>query len=215
MSNPLSNLSARERRLIVITLLVIGGSACVLLGLQGYNRIASLYGEIDRLEQELMNLTQHNAQLSAVEEAYRQVVGEHPAEMTKEEIHDNLRREIFRLAKTVIPAKGGRPAREVDLVRIPTLREGLLREEGEGYREYEIRFRIPLTRVQNLMRFLQRIETSSQILRIDSLDLSRSPESTQVQATLVITRTVLDNPDAASPRGGAGVGARVSRVGSV
>ena len=213
MSSVFTHLSAREKRLAVLTLLVLVGAACVMLGLQAHNHVARLDGKIAQLEQELLNLTQQNAQRSAVEAAYREVVATHSSEMTKEEIHDNLRREIFSLAKWNVTGKEGRPDRQVDLVKIPTLREGTLKDEGEGYREYQVQFRIPSTRARNLMRFLLRIETSRQILRIDGLDLGRSPESTQVHATLVITRTVLDSPDSVPQRGGAG--ARVTRAGSV
>lgn len=200
MSNALANLSARERRLAALTLVVLTGAVCVLLGLRVYNHIASLDGKVAQLEQELLNLTQQSAQRGSVEAAYREVVRVHSSEMTKEEIHDNLRREIFSLAMTTVQGKKGGPDRQVELVKIPTLREGQLKEEGEGYREYQIRFRIPSTGVRNLMRFLQRIETSSQILRIDGLDMGRSPGSTKIHATLIITRTVLDSPDAARAR---------------
>ena len=213
MASVFRSLSGREKRLAAITLLVLVGSASVMLGLQARNRVASLDGKIAQLEQELLNLTQQSAQRSAVDAAYLEIAATHSSEMTKEEIHDNLRREIFSLAKTTVKGKDGRPDRQVDLVKIPTLREGLLKEEGEGYREYQVQFRILSTKVGNLMRFLQRIETSSQILRIDGLDLGRSLESTRVHATLVITRTVLDSPDAVPQAGGAR--ARVTDAGSV
>ena len=200
MSKVPASLSLRERRLAALTVFVLTGAAFVLSGLRAYDHVASLDGKIAQLEQELLNLTQQSAQRSSVEAAYLEVVEAHSSEMTKEEIHDNLRREIFSLARTTVPGKEGAPDRQINLVKIPTLREGLLKEEGEGYREYQIRFRIPSTGVRNLMRFLQRIETSSQILRIDGLDMGRAPGSTKLHATLIITRTVLDSPDAARAR---------------
>lgn len=200
MTSALTKLSEREKRLAALTLVVIMGAACVLLGLRAYRHVASLDGKVAQIEQELLNLTQQSAQRSSVEAAYREVVAAHSSKMTKEEIHDNLRREIFSLARTIVPGKKGGPARQVELVKIPTLREGLLKEEGEGYREYQIQFRIPSTGVGNLMQFLRRIETSKQILRIDGLDMGRSPGSTKLHATLIITRTVLDSPDAARAR---------------
>ena len=212
MDSVFTRLSGREKRLVVLTLLVIVGAASVMLGLQAYNHVASLDEKIAQIEKELLNLTQQSAQRSAVDAAYREVVATHSSEMTKEEIHDNLRREIFSLAKMTVKGKDGRPDRQVALVTIPTLREGLLKEEGEGYREYQVQFRILSTKVGNVMRSLQRIETSSQILRIDGLDLGRPLESTQVHATLSITRTVLDSPDAVPQRDGAG--GRVTRAGS-
>ncbi len=209
MDNVFTKLSAREKRLAVLTLLVLVGAASVMLGLQAHGHVAGLDGKIAQLEQELLNLTQQNAQRSSVEAAYREVVATHSSEMTKEEIHDNLRREISSLTKRTVKGKKGQPDRQVDLVKIPTLREGLLKEEGEGYREYQIQFRILSTRLDNLMWFLKRIETSSQILRIDRIDLGRPPGSTQVHATLVITRTVLDDPDAVPQGGDGSAGARV------
>jgi len=90
-------------------------------------------------------------------------------------------------------------------VRIPTLQEGQL-TQGEGHREYQIRFQIPAAGLNYLLSFLQRIEESNQLLRIDNLDIGRPPDGTGVQALIQITRTVLDNPNsAATPsRGGAG-----------
>lgn len=214
MSSVIAKLSARERRLAVLALLVLVGAGSVLVVLKCLNHVASLDREMAQLEQELLNLGQQNAQRSAVDAAYRDVVATHSSEMTKAEIHDNLRREIFALAKGTVKGKEGQPDREVEFVKIPTLREGILKEEGEGYREYQIEFRILSTQLVNVMRFLQRIEASSQILRVDRLDLGRPPASTQLHATLVITRTVLDNPDAALRRGDGGAGARAAGVGS-
>ena len=203
MNSVFTNLSARERRLAVVTLLILVGAAFVLLGLRAYNHVASLDGKIAQLEQELLKLTQRNAQRTAVEAAYREVVTTHSSEMTKEEIHDNLRREIFSMAKISMPDKEGEP-HLVDLVKIPGLREGSLKERREGYREYQVRFTIPPTTLLQLAIFLHRIETSSQILRIEGLDLGRSPESTQIHAALVVTRTVLDSPDTMPQSGGTG-----------
>jgi len=200
MTKALGNLSERERRLATLTVVVLLGAAIGLLGLSAYRHIGSLDGKVAQLERELLNLTQQSAQRGSIEAAYREVVAKHSSEMTKEEIHDNLRREIFSLAMLTVPDKKGGADRQVQLVKIPTLREGLLKEEGEGYREYQIQFRIPSTGIRNLMRFLQRIETSKQILRIDGLDMGRSPGSTNIHATLTITRTVLDNPDATGSR---------------
>lgn len=204
MSSVFAKLTAREKRLAVFVVIVLVGAGSVLLVRQAYNHVAGLDSKMVQLEQELINLTQQSAQRSAIEAAYRAVVATHSTEMTQAEIHDNLRREIFSLAKRTVKGQKGQPDRQVDLVKIPTLRQGTLREEGEGYREYQVQVRILSTTLPDLLLFLQRIETSSQILRIDGLDLGRSPESTQVQATLVITRTVLDNPDAEPRRSGAG-----------
>ena len=194
MSSVVSKLNPRERAMVTVIGVLLVGGGLVFAGVQGYNKIDSLDLEIDRLEQELLNLAQQNAQQGAVETAYREVVAEHSSDLSKEEIHDNLRREIFRASKTTVKGKDGKPDRERNLVKIPTLREGILKEESEGYREYQIRFRIPQARLRDLVRFVQRIETSNQILRIDSLDLTRAPQAKLVEASIVITRIVLDTP---------------------
>ena len=194
MNRWLAKLNPRERRLAVATISVLVGASVFVMGFRADGHLRALDAQIDQLEQELRTLTRQNAQFGAVETAYRAVVAGHSSELTKEEIHDNLRREIFELAKTQVPGKDGGPPREVMLVRIPTLREGTLKEDGEGYREYQIEFRIPSTRIGNLMRFLRGIETSSQLLRVDRFDLMRAPDSTSVQVSLEITRTVLDSP---------------------
>ena len=200
MNSPLTNLSSRERRLATLTMILIVSAAFVLVGMRAYNHLDSLNGEIAQLEQELLNLARQNAQHDIVEVAYREVVASHSSEMTKEEIHDNLRREIFKLANITFVGKKTGKLRTQELVQIPTLREGNLKDEGEGYREYQIQFRIPSTSVRNLMKFFERVETSSQILRIDGLDLARSPKDTEVHAHMTITRTVLDNPEAVPAR---------------
>lgn len=210
MNSPLANLSTREMRLAVLTLILSVSAACAIVGMRAYNHLASLNGEIAQYEQELINLARQNAQHDIVEVAYRDVVASHSSEMTKEEIHDNLRREIFKLANTTyIGPKTGK-LRTQELVQIPTLREGLLKDEGEGFREYQIQFRIPSTTVRNAMKFFERVETSNQILRIDGLELARSPHDTEVYAHLTITRTVLDNPES-MPARDAGAGSAGKR----
>lgn len=195
MSRRVAKLSARERRLAVLTALVVIGAAAVFVGRLAAQHVTRLGTRIEQAELELENLTKQYMQRGAVDAAYRQVIAEHSSELTKQEIHDNLRREIYRLARVELPARGEKPARVVELVRIPALREGQLKESGKGYREYHIRFRIPTAHINLLVQFLERIETSEQLLRIDMLKIMRSPQSSQVEAVVGITRTVLDNPD--------------------
>ena len=70
MNNPPSKLNSRERRLALLTLVLSLSAICVLIGMRGYSHLASLNGDIDRLEQELLNLTQQNAQRGVIEVAY-------------------------------------------------------------------------------------------------------------------------------------------------
>ena len=112
----------------------IVGWESVRWGLQAGNRGASLDGKIAQLEQELLNLTQQSAQRSAVDAAYLEIAATHSSEMTKEEIHDNLRREIFSLAKTTVKGKDGRPDRQIEalLRQIQKHAEGAAADLPEG-----------------------------------------------------------------------------------
>lgn len=188
------SLNPRERGLSIAVVALLVGGGLLFAGVSAKRNLDSLNSEIAQLEQELINLTQQNAQRSTIEAAYRMVVAEHSSEMTQEEIHDNLRREIFRLARVMLPGKDGAPARPLDLVKIQTLREGQLKDVGEGVREYQIQFRVPSAQFYNVMHFMERIETSGQILRIDAIDIARAPDGIRVQTNFVITRTVLHSP---------------------
>ncbi len=195
MISPVANLNARERRLLTATVSVLTVAAIFLGARTGYATIRELDRQIADRELEIEGLRQQNAQAAAVNAAYDRVVTEHSSALTIAEIHDALRREIFRLTQVDLPAKDDKPARTMQLVRIPTLQEGQL-TQGIGHREYQIRFQIPSARLDFLLAFLERVEESDQLLRIDSLDIGRPPDSTSVQALVQITRTVLDNPEA-------------------
>ncbi len=195
MSNPLANLNPRERRLLTATAAVLIVAATLLAGRTGFATMRELDRQIADRELEIEGLTQQNVQAEAVNAAYDRVVTEHSSALTVAEIHDALRREIFRLTQVDLPAKDDKPARTMQLVRIPTLQEGQL-TQGVGHREYQIRFQIPGANLELLLAFLERIEESEQLLRIDNLDIGRPPDSTGVQALVQITRTVLDNPEA-------------------
>jgi hypothetical protein len=200
MMGLLDRLNARERRLLTLTATVLGAAAIVLGGRQAIGSIRELNRQIADREQEIENLTQQNVQATAINAAYDRVVKEHSSALTIAEIHDALRREIFALTQVELPAKDDKPARTMQLVRIPTLQEGQL-TQGVGHREYQIRFQIPAAGLDQTLSFLERIEASEQLLRIDVLDLARPPDSKGVSALLQITRTVLDNPEAAANPG--------------
>jgi hypothetical protein len=200
MSNTLGRLNARERRLLAITATLMAAGAVLLLGRTAFAAVRDLNDRIADRELEIENLSQQNAQADAVNSAYSQVVQEHSSELTMAEIHDALRREIFQLAQVEMPAKGDQPAKTVPLVRIPTLLEGTL-TQGVGHREYQIRFQVPVARLEYLLVFLERIEESDQLLRIDTIEIGRPPQVTNVSAMLQITRTVLDNPEAVRDEG--------------
>lgn len=195
MTNPLERLNPRERRLLAATSSIILIGALLLLGRTAIATVLDLDDRIADRELEIENLAQQNAQADAVNAAYARVVTEHSSELTMAEIHDALRREIFRLTQVEFPATVDKPARTLQLVRIPTLQEGTL-TEGVGHREYQIRFQIPGANLDFLLAFLERIEESEQLLRIDNVEIGRPPQATSVSAVMQITRVVLDNPEA-------------------
>lgn len=191
------NLSMREKRLAWATagLLVAGSVFAGAYRANGF--LSELDSRVAQIEQELRNLTIQLNQKDSVESAYQDMAADHSSKWSKEEIHDRLRREIYRLALKEPPPAGSGAAvahltRKDYMVRIPMLREGALNEDAEGYREYQIRFRIPATKIGYLLRFVGRLQASPQVLRIDSLDFARSPASKVASVTLEVTRTVME-----------------------
>lgn len=201
MNNPLDRLNARERGLLMTAVAVIAAAAVVFGGISAMKGVRALDNQIAEREFEIESLTQQNVQADAVNAAYSRVVKQHSSSSTVAEIHDALRREIFRLKEVDLPPVADKPARKMNLVRIPVLQEGQL-TQGKGHRDYQIRFQIPGAKLDYLLAFLERIEESEQLLRIDNLEIARAPEGTGVEASLEITRTVLDSPDASGNASG-------------
>jgi hypothetical protein len=195
MSRPGVSLTAREQRLLILTVILIVTVTIAGFGYKGYDYLSLLDRQIASGEQELLNLHEQTLQSRSVDAAYQQVISVHSTGMTKEEIHDSLRREIDRLAM-VDPDN---PESKRYLIKIPALPPGVLREEGEGYQEYQIRFRVPSCRVIMALEFLRRLEQSNQLLRIDSFKLKRSHSSRLVSLTIAVTRTVLSEVEIKVP----------------
>ncbi len=194
MSKNTATLSVRERRLLGLTVALVGSVIVLGIGYKGYDYLRILNRQIANSEQELLNLHEQTLQSRSVDAAFQQVVSEHSTGQSKEEIHDSLRREIYRLAlKDPDTPESEQEKSESSkyLVQIPTLREGVLREEGEGYREYQIRFRIPSCTLETGLEFLKRLEQSNQLLRIDTFELSRPHLTSDISLTIEVTRTVL------------------------
>lgn len=210
------NLSKREQTLAIATAAV----ALLLVLFSGYKfsqtRLDELDDEIQRLEEELIAgaaLLEHR---DATEMEYAAIAAQHSSEWTEAEIHDRLRQELYRLAQTMPPAldANGIPVPNAgntgNLVEIPSLGKGQMNEGGTGYREYRINLRIPPTYLRNIVTFLERLHNSPQSLRIDALDLNRSPENELVAASIDISRIVADGssitPVASSPSGSSSLG---------
>jgi len=206
-----ANRNSRERRLFVATAAVLVFAAAALTVRGAWQRIGELDTEIAQKELELENLTAQYVQREIIEARYEKIVKEHSSELTVEEIHDNLRREIYDLTRVTMPPKDGQPSRTLTLVRIPTLREGKLIDQGEAFREYQIRFSIQPTFPDFLFAFIQKIEESEQLLRIDELESGRKYNGVPMGGTFVVTRTVLDDPNNVPERRQSGVFVRPSR----
>jgi hypothetical protein len=203
MAGRLGNLSARERRLFVVTFSVVLVAVAFLVVRGALANLRELDDRIANLEFELEQLHEQYLQRAIVDEAYESVVTVHSSRLTAAEIHDNLRREIYALTQVNYPGKDGKPPRTVQIVRIPTIDEGELKQ-GEGHREYRVRIDIPSARLAALLNFIGKVEMSDQLLRIDRLDIGRLPGGQTVHASLDITRTVLDNPEGRDAAGEAG-----------
>jgi len=188
-------LTPLERKLsvavAVLFLLVVAGFAT----LQAVNRIQDLDFAILRAQRQLIKYAESLARSQSVDEAYVHIAAQHSSSWTEAEIHDRLRQEIYRLAMKKPPPVGApfSPTNTNVLVSIPTLRQGNLRTTDEGYREYQLSFRIPGTSADNIFTFLERLQGSEQSLRIDGFQLVRSPNRESISGVVDVTRTVVDN----------------------
>lgn len=188
-------LTPLERKLsiaiAVLLLLAMAGFAM----LQAVSRIQDLDFAILRAQRQLIKYAELLARSQSVDEAYVRIATQHSSSWTEAEIHDRLRQEIYRLAMKNPPPVGApfSPTRTNVLVSIPTLRQGNLRTTDEGYREYQLSFRIPGTPVDNMFTFLERLQGSEQSLRIDGFQLVRSPSRESISGVVDVTRTVVDN----------------------
>ncbi len=197
-----SRLSGRERRLAVLTGAVIGGFLVFTAVRAGLSSLREMDNEIGRLQDDIINCANQMARREAVEGQYAKVAAQHSSAWSEPEIHDRLRQEIYRLARRVPPPLNERgtavdsPGNTENLVEIPALGKGEMAEGGAGYRQYRISLRIPAVGIKPIIDFLERLQQSPQSLRVDKLELFRTPESDQVAASVVITRTIANGASA-------------------
>lgn len=183
-----NNMSPRERKLaiaagsLVVVLLVL--FTCV----RSMQRLSDLDRVINNLENQLVKNTELAARGVSVDRAFEQVAAQHSSEWTPAEIHDRLRREIQRLA-LIVPDGG--PGKSNNLVEIPILRQGTLKDSEQGYREYSLSIRPTATSIKSIVTFLIRLQKSPQSLRIDGLELSRATDGNLVTANINVTRIVV------------------------
>lgn len=199
------SLSERERKLVIITSCLSALLFCAWAGLRATNTLNDLNSNIVRLEQELENLTQQQALGASVQSAFQEVESAHSSDWTEQQISDRLRREIYRLAlkKPYSPdqsvATASVSSQTAYMVRIPVLREGTLTEFDDGYREYQVPIQIPKTTLRRLLQFIERIQKSPQMLRVDSLQIARPPTGTSIKVTMDVTRTVVNATPGLAP----------------
>lgn len=194
MTNLLTRLSRRERRLALFTMVIVIGVVGYTVATLAINRLRELDQDIEQAENELYQLNLQARRLNEVDRAYTAVTEQHSSEWTQAEIHDRLRTELLRLALVNMPPPGSLPSAfsGEHLVEIPSWPAGSLDDRGEGYREYHIRITTKPTSIKNIALFLQRIHESPQILRVDRLELARpSPETADVVLTMTVTRTII------------------------
>ncbi|MEX2016042.1 MAG: hypothetical protein WD873_05340 [Candidatus Hydrogenedentales bacterium] len=201
-----ATMNPREKFLALTTGTLALCFLLALIGLRVSSRLDQLNGRIVQLEQELHNLTEQEAMSLSAVEKFSEMASEHSSTWTEEEIRDRLLREIYRLALH------NPPPPETDMtemtftpgdymVKIPELRKGTLNSEGQGYREYLIELRLLPANLENVLAFMERLQTSRQSLRIDSVNLARGASGTKIDANFTITRTIVDTHGEAGDEG--------------
>ncbi len=192
--------SAREQ---ILALAVLGLLFLFLVFATASRALESLQrmdNTIERLSTDIINYHYQIARRDSIDARFNQVATQHSSAWTESQIRDRLRLEIYRLANRIPPGldadgiplstngEGGA------LVSIPKLGQGRLEEGGDGYREYQISVQIPPAPVEDLLAYLERLQSSPQSLRLDRVDLRRDPAQSMLRASLDITRIVVDTP---------------------
>lgn len=192
--------TAREQ----ILALAVLGLLILLFLFAGANQALSILGrmdrDIERLSTDIINYQYQIARRDSIDARFTQVATQHSSAWTESQIRDRLRLEIYRLANRIPPGldSDGIPLSANSeggaLVSIPKLGQGRLEDGGDGYREYQISVQIPPAPVENLLAYLERLQSSPQSLRLDRVDLRRDPAQSMLRASLDITRIVVDTP---------------------
>jgi len=194
----IQRMSKRERKLaagvalFAVAFVVLSGARAA------FNSIERLDRRIDQLQDDVRNYHYQVARRQVVEEQFSRVAAQHSSAWSAPEIQDRLRQEIYRLAREVPPPLDDRGIpimtgnSSANLVEIPSLGQGNLRDGADDYREYSIRLDLPPVEFPRLLAFLQRLQGSPQSLRIDGLELLRPPHEHRVAARRIdLTRTIV------------------------
>ena len=205
MLNRFAQLSASEKRLSTVVAGLLGAALVMLIAFRCIDALDTLDATIEGQEIALMEFTKYASFAGPVEQAFDTMAKQHSSEWTQEQIHDRLRVEIARLSLRQVPQENT-PIPAVSkpgdlLVDIRSWPVGALDDSGEGYRTYQINFRTEPTSIQNIAIFLERLQQSPQALRVNFLELTRQPMSTEVTAAFRVTRTVIGDEGAPLPKG--------------
>ena len=187
----------REQRLGAVVAVLCLIMVCVMTGRKARNTISDLDRSIAQMQDAILNYTYQIGVKEGVERQYGGVAAQHSSAWSEAEIHDRLGQEIHRLAQKVPPQldEDGIPYSTTTnelLVKIPSLQQGTLSDGGKGYREYRLSFQVPNTESQPVLDFIERLQGSPQSLRIDGLELMRSPLGTKVTANIDVARVIVD-----------------------
>ncbi|MCC6796335.1 MAG: hypothetical protein IT366_14530 [Candidatus Hydrogenedentes bacterium] len=198
-----AKLSPSEKRLSVIVAVLFILAIAMVIGFRCMDALQLLDETIASQELLLLDDSRYSALAGPVDEAYDAIAKQHSSEWTQEQIHDRLRTEIARLSLRRVPDEGtALPAVQNPgdlLVDIRAWPMGALDDSGEGFRTYQINFRTEPTSIQNIATFLERLQQSPQALRVEGLELTRQPLSTEVTAAFRVARTVIGEGKGASP----------------
>lgn len=190
-----AQLSPSEKRLSAVVAVLFVAAIVMVIGFRCMDALQSLDETIASQELLLLDYSRYATLAGPVDEAYNAIAKQHSSEWTQEQIHDRLRTEIARLSLRRIPDEGtALPAVQNPgdlLVDIRAWPIGALDDSGEGYRTYQINFRTEPTSIQNIATFLERLQQSPQALRVEGLELTRQPLSTEVTAAFRVARTVI------------------------
>ena len=198
-----AKLSPSEKRLSIIVAVLFVVAIVMLIGFRCLDALQSLDETIASQELLLLDYSRYSTLAGPVDEAYNAIAKQHSSEWTQEQIHDRLRIEIARLSLRQVPPEGialpaTRNAGDL-LVDIRAWPMGALDDSGEGYRTYQINFRTEPTSIQNIATFLERLQQSPQALRVEGLELTRQPLTTEVTAAFRVARTVIGEGAATQP----------------
>lgn len=204
MMDRLNKLSKSEKRLALMVVALLGAAVAMVATVRCWDVLDTLDATIESQQLALIEATKDAALAGPVEAAFETMAKQHSSQWTQEQIHDRLRVEIARLSLRDVPQEGT-PIPAVTqpgalLVDIRSWPLGALDESGEGYRTYQINFRTEPTSIQNIAVFLERLQQSPQALRVDGLELTRQPLSTEVTAAFRVTRTVIGSAGAPRPK---------------